>query len=403
MTAAATLDAPPALRRRFELFGALRGIAVVAVLVFHVASITGAVTGSVTGRLAVLFGNLGVLVFFVISGFLLYRPFVAARVAGEELPNLRRFARRRVLRIVPPYWTALTLLAVFPGIIGVFSGDAWRFYGFLQLYSDEHLGQGIPPAWTLCVEVTYYLLLPVWVLALRRARLRWDLAALAVAALIGVVVQVLAARQQIPRVWADALPGQLPWFALGMALAIWSVAAGDREPGLVVRRPLLCWAVAAAALVVMVATSRGGTLAEIAAALAAPAQVLPLLRRIVLSAVLAVALLLPAVFGEHAGGLPRRVLAAAPVAFLGAISYSLYLYHLTVAEWLWSEQDPGHFSSGGLGLAGHLGGAPTPVMLALTLAVAGAVAAVSYRFIERPFITGAGRAATAAGSASRRA
>ena len=398
MTAAATLDAPPSVRRRFELFGALRGMAVVAVVVFHVASLTGAVKDSLTGRVAVQLGGLGVLVFFVISGFLLYRPFVAARARGGAVPSLRRFARRRVLRIVPPYWTALTLLAIFPGIVGVFSGDFWRFYGFGQLYWDESLGQGIPPAWTLCVEVTYYLLLPAWVLAFRRARLRWDLAALAAVALAGVVVQVLAARQQIPRVWADALPGQMPWFALGMALAIWSVVAEEREPAIVVRRPILCWGLAAAALTVMVATSRGGTLAEIAAALAVPAEVVPLLRRIALSAVLAVGLLLPAVFGERAGGLPRRVLAAAPVAFLGTVSYSLYLYHLTVAEWLGLDRDPGHFSSAGLGLADDLGSAPTPVLLALTLLVASAIAAVSYRFVERPFITGAGRSARAGGS-----
>ena len=104
-------------RREFPGLTAIRGLAVLAVIVFHVASITGAVNRSFTGRLAPLLGSVGPIVFFVLSGFLLLRPFIA----GE--PSLARYARRRVLRILPPYWTALTLLAIFPGIVGVFTGD----------------------------------------------------------------------------------------------------------------------------------------------------------------------------------------------------------------------------------------------------------------------------------------
>ena len=44
--------------------------------------------------------------------------------------------------------------------------------------------------------------------------------------------------------------------------------------------------------------------------------------------------MLPAVFGERAGGLPRRLLAAAPLAWLGVVSYGLFLWHLPVAQFL---------------------------------------------------------------------
>ena len=56
---------------------------------------------------------MGVAIFFVISGFLLYRPFLAASRGGPAA--IRGYLRRRVLRIVPAYWVALTVLAARPG------------------------------------------------------------------------------------------------------------------------------------------------------------------------------------------------------------------------------------------------------------------------------------------------
>ena len=50
--------------------------------------------------------------FFLISGFLLYRPFVAARLRGEPMPFVGAYAWRRFLRIVPAYWVALTATAL---------------------------------------------------------------------------------------------------------------------------------------------------------------------------------------------------------------------------------------------------------------------------------------------------
>jgi peptidoglycan/LPS O-acetylase OafA/YrhL len=139
-------DRPPAVRPHFELFDALRGIAVVSVIAFHVASITDKLGRGLTGRTAEVLGAQAVIVFFVISGFLLYRPFVAARVARRQEPSLRRFGRRRVGRILPAYWVALTLLALYPGITGVFSDEGWRYYAFLPLYSADTINQGIPVA-----------------------------------------------------------------------------------------------------------------------------------------------------------------------------------------------------------------------------------------------------------------
>ena len=78
--------------------------------------------------------DIGVTMFFVISGFLLYRPMVASRILGVPATRTRDYARRRFLRIVPAYWLALTVLGIFPGLYGVFSGNWWVYYGLLQNY-----------------------------------------------------------------------------------------------------------------------------------------------------------------------------------------------------------------------------------------------------------------------------
>ena len=59
------------------------------------------------------------------------------------------------MRIVPAYWLALTILAWWANLRGVFTHDWWRYYLFLQVYSRRTLYGGILPAWTLCIEVTF--------------------------------------------------------------------------------------------------------------------------------------------------------------------------------------------------------------------------------------------------------
>jgi peptidoglycan/LPS O-acetylase OafA/YrhL len=136
--------APPPGNPRFPLFDSLRAIAVLAVLTFHVCLVSGALSRRVAGDAAAVLGAQGPILFFAISGFLLYRPWIASA------PSVARYARRRALRILPAYWLALTLLAIYPGV--VLGDDWWRYYLFLQLYSADTVSGGIPVAWTLCVE-----------------------------------------------------------------------------------------------------------------------------------------------------------------------------------------------------------------------------------------------------------
>jgi peptidoglycan/LPS O-acetylase OafA/YrhL len=369
---------------------------VLAVLIFHVATVSNALTASALGDLLAVLGDLGLVLFFVISGFLLYRPFVAAREAGRRPPRTGRYARRRVLRIVPAYWVALTLLAIYPGIVGPFSGDWWRYYLFAQLYSQRTVGAGIPVAWTLCVEVSFYIALPLWARAVGRIPLRAgsgsllgsELTPLAALAAGGVAVQVAASKLAVSRLVADSLAGQCTWFALGMALAVASVAADARDSGKRFLRTVrthagLFWLGAAACLAGVAAVLRPGGGFTILLALASKQPLGKTLGSIALTGGLMVLLVAPAVFGERAGGLPRRVLAAAPLALLGLISYGVYLWHLTVAEVLGLRSVA---SAQGLDLVDRIHTARTPILFVLTLAFSCAIAALSYRFVELPFL-----------------
>ena len=403
------------MRRHFALFDSLRGLAVLAVISFHVASLTGRLGEGVAGRVFEVLGGQAVIVFFVISGFLLYRPYVSARAAGRDLPSTSTFFRRRVFRIVPAYWVILTVLIIFPGVVGASSGDWWRYYGFLQLYSDETVLQGLPVAWTLCVEVTYYLMLPAWAWAVRRVPagdgeegwVRAELLPLALVAAGGYAIQLLASQAIVSRTVTNTLIGQFPWMALGMALAVASVVATRREKGgratpswadLVARRSGAIWAVGILALAGLAALVPAGGLAGLLAAVTSERPLPEAVGHIVLSGVLAAAFVLPAVFGENAGGLPRRVLAFAPVAWIGMASYSIYLWHLTFAQLIALGDSPFNFSASGLNLLAHVETGSTAILFVLTVAASSLAAAVTYYGIERPAMRHSHRGQAAKGA-----
>lgn len=195
-------------------------------------------------------GGFGVAMFFVLSGFLLARPFWQALDRGETLPSLRIYALRRAARIVPGFWLALTVTFVLSVTVFGFALDGWlglRYLAGLLLVSDWHWMTLFPveingPLWSIGFEVTSYVLLPLgfWALfALGRgrltgwwARLAWLVviaAALAAHWLFFNVVPVDQARKG----WDFGLQGGaktwMPWFnpfGFFAMFAIGALAAG---------------------------------------------------------------------------------------------------------------------------------------------------------------------------------
>ena len=96
-------------------------------------------------------------------------------MAGGRAPDAVRFYWGRFLRVVVAYWVALTLITIVLGTDGIFTfSGLWTYYGFTQIYDHTTALYGLPHAWTLCVEITFYALLPVWAWAMRRLPARGE-------------------------------------------------------------------------------------------------------------------------------------------------------------------------------------------------------------------------------------
>jgi peptidoglycan/LPS O-acetylase OafA/YrhL len=382
--------APPPGNPRFPLFDSLRALAALAILVVHTAIFSESSESWYWRLVAHL--DIGVPFFFLLSGFLLYRPMLAARILGTPAARLRVYARRRFLRIAPAYWVVLTLAAIVPGIYGVFSGNWWVYYGLLQnfpIYTEDSqcaadiFRCGIAPTWSLAIEVGFYIVLPFFALGMAwlgsRLRTRWlalELSALALVSLVSVAIQSYDGSGGLYQ-WLFFSPiGRAWWFALGMGLAAYSVWIQQRGSDPAAARwvhdhPGVPWLAAIglylfAALVVLdpgpsIATPTVGRVQYVGEYL--------------LFGVIAALVLLPAIFGDDRGGLPRRVLAHPVLAWLGLVSYGIFLYSYPVMLGMLD-----------IGVNDWIPSVAFVVLTLTTLAATLVCAALSYYLLERPLM-----------------
>jgi peptidoglycan/LPS O-acetylase OafA/YrhL len=364
----------------------LRAVAAAAVLLTHVAFQTGAVAQGAGGAVLARF-DAGVAVFFLLSGFLLYRPHAAALRAGSAAPGVRRYALRRAARILPAYWLALAVV-----VVTARSAPAGQVGTHLWL-GQTYVGSLFPTftqTWSLCAEVAFYAALPLLAALVRRVAARYGPAgewrALAGLAALGYGYIAVARGTGLPDRALLWLPGHLDWFAAGMAIAaLWArlaVPAGGPAPAgrlvrsacLLARWPGTCWA-AAAVLLWLTATPVAGPLTL------EPIPGLAALVKEAAYAVIGSLLLLPAALGDPRTGGLAGVLAHPVSRFLGRISYGVFLWHLLVLRGVYAVTGWEPFS-GRLGIA-----------IVLTVAGSVAVATVSWVAVERPALRRAERLA----------
>ena len=369
---------------RFPAFEGIRAMAALAIVAFHAGTYTGLTGpgGGVAGSWARHL-NVGVSVFFVLSAFLLYRPFVKAHLADEAAPKLRPYLARRFVRIFPAYWLALFVTATV--LHQAVLGDWWgklRFYSLTQIYwADTALG-GLPQAWSLCTELSFYLFLPFWAYLMARAggtvarRRRIHLLGCAVL-YVGALLfraQLRAGHHALGYAW---LPANTDLFALGMWLAVVSADASVRtvEPGGLWRTvgdwPGISWLAAACAYWAVV---HMGFPFEF---LQTPTASQEVVRQALFGGV-ALLLVAPGVVGRQNEGWIRRMLESRVLWSIGVVSYGVYLWHLTVMsrlnDWLRPDPVPGHVQ------------APVSwwVLTLGTIVFSLLVAAVSWFALERP-------------------
>ena len=329
MTKPALTEVERSGSERYRALDGLRAFAMLSVFLFHGALTAPRLVDLAPDLLAHL--DTGVQVFFVLSGFLIYRQFVAAHLAGESVPSLRRYSVRRFARIYPAYWLALGVL-VWLGSVSVF-GHPWRHITLTQSYFRDLTGEaGLSVAWTLTVEVTFYVFAPLWSLVVRQLRARpfvAELTGIAVLFTVGLAARLWSGWANTP-LWVLVLPTSLCTLSGGMLLAVLA-SEGAHDPGLARRlarlgNPAHWWWLAAAAVFAVQCALPYGILAGVTSS--------QYMRDNLLRVPVAFLLVVPGVFGD--GGTIRRVLRSAPMVFLGVVSYGVYLWHTAVINEFYS-------------------------------------------------------------------
>lgn len=307
----------------------LRGLAIALVLGMHADRI-------VPG------GQLGVDLFFVLSGFLITSLLIGEWSTAGTV-SLQAFYRRRVLRLVPAF---VAMLTVFLVAIAIFRPEEVRssliaaVFGIAYLANVAQAGglshaEGLTPLWSLATEEQFYLLWPpILFVALRRGvSTRSLMIALAGAAFASCVwrVVLMGKGTDLERLW---------W-------------APDTHAD-----PILIGCIAGMLFATgRIARVRGGELALVAGAviisMGAP-EIFGLMTPFAIAC--AVVILVVAL---EPGWWFARMLALRPLRYLGRISYALYLWHLPIFVAL-----------------GWKAGMPVAIL----------AAAASYHFVESPFL-----------------
>ena len=357
---------------RFPHIDGLRAVAAFSVVVFHIGTVGTIGQPGDRDLIASASSKLlfGVTIFFVISGFVLYRPYVAAAASNAPRPLSLHFWERRFRRIVPAYWVALAVTSVAAASAVTLSPRLWVYPVFLQTYDNDTLFRGLSVAWTLCVEVAFYAALPLYAYASRRwcyssanakSRLRAEIGLLCVASAIALALRVPASRLSSGgTVLLTTMPLLFFWFALGMGLAVVSVY----RPSIRHRRTkFFTWGAWLLGVALAESTTVLGTPASstFLPTFSLPAHVM----FGVAAALLLASLTLPAERDTYV----HRLLATRAFVWLGTISYGVYLWHFPLVEEL------------------HRHGASRFVVLVVAVPGATLAGALSYYLVERRFMT----------------
>jgi peptidoglycan/LPS O-acetylase OafA/YrhL len=339
----------------------MRACAAIGVVITHVAFQTGHAAG-VTGRLFGRF-DMAVAVFFALSGFLLWRGHAAAARGLRRTPPTSHYLRSRVVRIMPAYLVSVVvILALLPDAGGA-SITVWLANLTLtQIYVPLTLTPGLTQMWSLAVEVSFYIALPLLALSARRLPVRARIPVIAAVALLSLgwgFIPIHTPYGVNPLNWA---PAYGCWFGAGMLLAEWTVRPISWVHRLARRRVLMAVMTVTAYLVAAspLAGPEGLT----------PATVNQFIVRTAMGGVLAWTLLAPLVLDRP--DTPHRVLASPTMVTLGRWSYGVFIWHLAALDMVFPVI--GRFAFSG----------DMATVLALTLIFTIALAAVSYALVESP-------------------
>jgi peptidoglycan/LPS O-acetylase OafA/YrhL len=374
-----TTTAAAGVRRHIAGLDGIRASAAGLVLVYHYWATTGKAELPAPLHLVVSNGGIGVNIFFVISGFILFLPWARAGWTGGRVDR-RRYFRNRFFRIIPAFWfnTLVVVLAAYPVLLLSVEGlGKIAVYGTLLAgFAPPGVASGLMlngVAWTLCIEVTFYVALPL--VARFFVRDRWWVALPAVLVLTTCFKLVAIAHYGQAGLAIAALQnlaGTFNEFAVGMAVAAIWAKLEHRQVELRRGVGLACTVVG---IVGVWATMYWGQQIigrEAYTFGTGPLGWIPLLTMFpVVAGFSGLAL-----FGIcYQANLVTRFLSLRPIAWLGVVSYGIYLWHLPIGQWLAQAMSPEQSPLYKMAILLVVGTALTLIW-----------SVVSYRFVEQPFL-----------------
>jgi peptidoglycan/LPS O-acetylase OafA/YrhL len=324
-------DARSRTHGRYEELEAYRGIAALLIVVFHAYQFSRQGAGLTRyvyegTPLHVVFHNLEAAVawFFVLSGFLVFLPFARAAIEQTRSESARGFLIRRAIRILPTYYIAILVVWSwrYAGIPGQWT-DLIEHLTFTHIFDRRYIFWTIGPAWSLAVEVLFYVFVAILGPVLFRLCRRWPDAKARLLVTTGVVMSlalVSIAFKAWAR-WIAAIPetntpvyfgplAKLDTLAIGMLLSIAAVA---------IRQPVVRGTSAAMAGI------GGVAVMAVSFVLRDHSEAIGLFFH-TLNGLGFVLILAATVLGPRDSAW-SRLLARPVLTWIGTVSYSVYLWH----------------------------------------------------------------------------
>jgi len=370
------------MSKRNSALDSLRGLSTILIVVYHISFVSGYTvahansSGAYIDRL-----NIGVAIFFVLSGFLIFRPFAHSLIHGSPLPKTRNYYLKRAARILPGYWLALFVLAGLDALTIVNTSGFIRNVFIVHSFTEHNVFTGIRQAWTLTVEMSFYVVVPAFAFVFVRQTKRRDgpvsvsslLKALSVLFLSAYVFRLFIHQTDFwflktAHIW---LPSHMDTLALGMGLAVLVEAPTSSETlskvriflanhtGAFVLSSVFVWFMSANINMAIGLNKSEFHIELLGHFLYGMASVL-----------------LVAPFCVDSRSLLVKAMSLRLFTWLGTISYGIYLWHMAFLEGNFAEKYMPYTENDGQVLLRFLVVLPASI----------AIASLSYYVIERPIM-----------------